>query len=646
MLSSSFASRLALGSLLLAAYASTAHAQTAGSPKPVPAPAPAAAPSASQPPAAKSGAQNQQAKQLHEQGVAHLTAGRYVDAVAAFDASYRAEATAPALYNLALAYQGMERPDKELEAFEAFVKLVDPKKHATHFAAARTAIDRIKSSYARFTLKLTPADATIDIDGTPVRPEKNELWVETGTHTIKVRAAGYETYTQRLDVAAGRFDLEVRLRQPTAPPDQRAATMVDEAMAQHAAGALMIALDMYREAYALFPTPRGTAQMGLAEEQLGDLGAAEIHLNEAVKQRKDPWIKQKQKDLKAALKRIQRQAGTLNISGSPDGTEILVNERSVGLLPLAAPVRVTTGMVKVRARKKGYTEVEQMVDVSARGSRQVLITLSEAPPATVVPMPFPAPEPVAAIPVAVVAPPVEAPRAPIESKQQEPGAVAQSDFESESAREALEGEPDDASKFAHGFEMALNFGYQPWLGTKPNGNSGVLAPQIVLGARYPWFLSYGLQLQGGFDMSTPGTEFMAVANPGFYVRGHIQRERKAMAFDVWGGLGFQPLAVQAALLKPEKLDLSMIDPAGLDFEGQMELTRLLATDMAGVDRVHTIQSINVPLELGATWFITPGFGLDLAMALTFWLPQQQCLHDEQDKLCFDSGLESQTSSSA
>jgi tetratricopeptide (TPR) repeat protein len=277
---SPFAFQLALSSVLCAALASSALAQA-------PQPAPAAPPAAANQPkaAAPASASRAHAKELHEQGVTHLTAGRYTDAVASFDASYRAEATAPALYNLALAYEGMERNDKALEAWEAFVKLVDPKKHATQFAAARTEIDRIKSSYARFTLTLTPADATIEIDGTPARPEKTELWVETGTHTIKIRAAGYETYTQRLEVAAGRFDLEVRLRQPTLPPDQRAALMVDDAMAQHAAGALAVALDIYREAYALFPTPRGTAQLGLCEEQLGELGPAESHIDEALRAR-------------------------------------------------------------------------------------------------------------------------------------------------------------------------------------------------------------------------------------------------------------------------------------------------------------------------------------------------------------------------
>ena len=136
---------------------------------------------------------------------------------------------------------------------------------------------------------------------------------------------------------------------------------------------------------------------------------------------------------------------------------------------------------------------------------------------------------------------------------------------------------------------------------------------------------------------------MVALNPGLYVRGHIQRERKQLGFDAWAGVGLQPLAMQVDVLKPKKLDLSMIDPTSLDAAGQMELMRLLVADKVGVDRVRTIQSINLPLELGATFFITQGFGIDLATALTFWLPQQECLHDGKNKLCYDSGLKSQTS---
>ena len=50
--------------------------------------------------------------------------------------------------------------------------------------------------------------------------------------------------------------------------------------------------------------------------------------------------------------------------------------------------------------------------------------------------------------------------------------------------------------------MAVNFGYQPFIGgPKFEGASGLLTPQIVLGARIFWPISFGIQLNGGFNLS-------------------------------------------------------------------------------------------------------------------------------------------------
>ena len=72
--------------------------------------------------------------------------------------------------------------------------------------------------------------------------------------------------------------------------------------------------------------------------------------------------------------------------------------------------------------------------------------------------------------------------------------------------------------------------------------------------------------------------------------------------------------------------------------------RLVVQQEAGIKRVHTIQSLNVPIELGATFYFTPAFGVDLSLGLTFWLPQQDCLHDgTESRFCTSDGLDAQTS---
>src|SRR5262245_54885093 len=117
----------------------------------------------------------QTAKELHDRGVQALHDGRYAEAVQSLDASYRKEQVPSALYNLGLAYKGMGHPDKALEAFEGYVRFADPKKDKKTIDAVRGEIARLKSAYARFALKLTPSDATIEIDGTPATMSKGEL---------------------------------------------------------------------------------------------------------------------------------------------------------------------------------------------------------------------------------------------------------------------------------------------------------------------------------------------------------------------------------------------------------------------------------------------------------------------------------------
>jgi tetratricopeptide (TPR) repeat protein len=595
---------------------------------------------------ASSQAAAQTAKELAERGVQALNAGQYADAVTALDASYRKEQAPSVLYNLGLAYKGLGHPDKALEAFEGYVRFADKKKDAKTIAAVRGEIDRLKGSYARFALKLTPPDATIEIDGTRATPSKNELWVQTGKHKITVRAAGYETYQQELDVAAGKFDLEVRLREPSMPPEQRAAALVDEGMSLQAAGSLQPALDKYKEAQTIHPTPRAQAQMGLTEESLGDLGAAERDLAQAVSMRKDPWIKENRRRLQAAIQRIKRQVATLDIQGSPEGAEVIVNGRSQGTLPLVGPVRIAGGSITVQAKKEGYNDFEHVLDLPARGKRVVRIEMDRAPAPVAAPIPVAAPQPAPAeaVPALTAEPqqPVPAELPPPEEQPAQPKS-SQADIESFSdAREDLANEPPDGSDDpATGFEMALNFGYQPWIGgPKTNGSSGMISPQIVLGARPIWPLSFGVQLNIGGDFGAPNTEVVAGINPGLYVRGHIQQKRKPLGFDAWAGVGLQPFALQVAALEPQPIDLSTIDPNAVDPE---DIARQMAANEAGVDLVHTIQSINVPFELGATFYITKGFGVGLALGITLWLPQQDCLHDGEDRICVEDNLDTQTS---
>jgi hypothetical protein len=339
--------------------------------------------------------------------------------------------------------------------------------------------------------------------------------------------------------------------------------------------------------------------------------------------------------LKRALKRVKRQLATLDVSGTPAGAAVTVNSKPVGNLPLGK-VRVTGGSLTVHAKKDGYLDYESVLDLPPGAVRAIRIEMDTAPPPVIAaPVVAPAPAPVEAVPA--LAEPAPKPAEPPVVAQAQPKST-QTDFEAET-----EPQPEVPAEepSATGFEMALNFGYQPWIGgPKTNGNSGVLAPQIVLGARFLWPLSFGLQLNGGFDTGTAGTSFVGAANPGLYVRGHLQRYKRMLGWDAWAGVGLQPIAMQFAVLKAKTVDPNSIDLNSLNTNSTQAAA---ARAMYGVDSVHTLQSLNLPFELGGAFYFTESFGLDLAAALTLWLPQQSCLHNGTDRLCVESGLKSQTS---
>ncbi len=119
------------------------------------------------------------------------------------------------------------------------------------------------------------------------------------------------------------------------------------------------ALDLFRRAEALEPSAMVRAQIALAELALGHWRDADAHLREALATTADPWIARNLDGLRAALSRVDEHLGTLEIYGGVDGAQVSVDGESVGVLPLAAPLRWPVGRVTVRVSAEGYAPVER-----------------------------------------------------------------------------------------------------------------------------------------------------------------------------------------------------------------------------------------------------------------------------------------------
>jgi hypothetical protein len=192
---------------------------------------------------------------------------------------------------------------------------------------------------------------------------------------------------------------------------------------------------------------------------------------------------------------------------------------------------------------------------------------------------------------------------------------------------------------ATGVELTINPGYLFWLGEGPFNSKGGPALRASVGARYPWPLSFGLTLfDVAADFGQPGTSAIVTLAPGLYVRAHTQPRKKPHTLDVWGGAGFAPFAFALA-----NFDSSATAAERLAGTTSTAATKQAVAQKLGTDQVVTRQSISIPLELGATFFLTRGVGIDLNVAFTFWLPSEVCYHDSKNRYCVSDGLKMQQS---
>jgi hypothetical protein len=124
------------------------------------------------------------------------------------------------------------------------------------------------------------------------------------------------------------------------------------------------ALPLFRQAAEEKRTPRAVAQVGLCELALGLWVEGEDHLQQAVTNKTDPWIRKNERQLKEALENIQGRLGFLDVWGDPAGAKVAVDGHAMGTLPLERPLRLTTGQHSLVIESAGFVTDSRLVQVS------------------------------------------------------------------------------------------------------------------------------------------------------------------------------------------------------------------------------------------------------------------------------------------
>jgi hypothetical protein len=139
------------------------------------------------------------------------------------------------------------------------------------------------------------------------------------------------------------------------------------------------ALVEFQRAARISETPRVDAQVALAEQAIGLWVEAEVHMTKALADRTDPWIAKNRPTLESALSTVRQHLGTVEVWGSPDGAEVLLDGKVVGHLPAAGPISFASTEVVLQVRAPAYVEMERTLRIQIGGVVREHVDLRKKP---------------------------------------------------------------------------------------------------------------------------------------------------------------------------------------------------------------------------------------------------------------------------
>jgi tetratricopeptide repeat protein/PEGA domain-containing protein len=193
-----------------------------------------------------------------------------------------------------------------------------------------------------------------------------EMAGPSDTRTVK-------TYRRALGVVLVSVAALSQVQAAVAAPDSKSADeetgessevseLIERGIALRRAGDDTRALESFRQAERLAPaSTRVQVHLAATYQALGNWESADRYLSLAIRDPEDPYVQKHQAVLAAARRTIDGHIGTLQLSGGPRGTEIKLNGRTVGTLPIEDTVRLEAGIYTLEARLPGHYPVTRSI---------------------------------------------------------------------------------------------------------------------------------------------------------------------------------------------------------------------------------------------------------------------------------------------
>ena len=185
-----------------------------------------------------------------------------------------------------------------------------------------------------------------------------------------------------LALAAGSAPGSARAQEDTRERTDPAgySALIDEALAEHAAGNFEEARTLFAKAHAIFPNARTLRGLGMMEFELRDYAASVGHLEQALASQTRALTGELRESTTALLGRAQGFVGKLTLTVEPAEARVLLDGEEVSASQPGAqagqPLLLNFGEHTLDVRAEGFAREARKVTLRGGESQQVRIVLS------------------------------------------------------------------------------------------------------------------------------------------------------------------------------------------------------------------------------------------------------------------------------
>ncbi len=152
---------------------------------------------------AQPAAPDAQARAAFDRGIADVDAGRFANAVVAFEESYRLRPAAVVLFNLASAYSRLGRHQQAIATFERYLTEGGARLLPDRVQAVRDRIAELRRDLPVVLLRVRPAPFTLTVDGRLQAVTGEELALDPGSHLLVASAPAHASQQREVQLAPG-----------------------------------------------------------------------------------------------------------------------------------------------------------------------------------------------------------------------------------------------------------------------------------------------------------------------------------------------------------------------------------------------------------------------------------------------------------